>query len=82
MSKHTILGTLLEVEMWKKCTPLWRKARLEVKMYKTPDARTIFGRPNVEIVHAVVAQSMFGRQKYRKKTGGFGPFLMCQMSFY
>ena len=25
------LGALLEVEMWKKCTPLWREAHLEVK---------------------------------------------------
>ena len=26
---------LLEVEMSKKCTPLWREAHVEVKMYKT-----------------------------------------------
>ena len=35
-TKHTILGPLLEVEMSKKCTPLWREAHFEVKMYKTP----------------------------------------------
>ena len=29
-------GPLLEVEMSKKCTPLWREAHFEVKMYKTP----------------------------------------------
>ena len=34
-TKHTILGPLLEVEMSKKCTPLWREAHLEVKMLKT-----------------------------------------------
>ena len=34
--QNTILGPLLEVEMLKKCTPLWREAHLEVKMYKTP----------------------------------------------
>ena len=28
-------GPLLEVEMSKKCTPLWREAHFEVKMYKT-----------------------------------------------
>ena len=33
-TKHTILGPLLEVEMLKKCTPLWREAHFEVKMYK------------------------------------------------
>ena len=31
-SKHTIVGPLLEVEMSKKCTPLWREAHLQVKM--------------------------------------------------
>jgi len=30
--KHTRLGPLLEVEMWKKCT--WREAHFEVKMLK------------------------------------------------
>ena len=33
-TKRTILGLLLEVEMSKKCTPLWRKAHFQVKMYK------------------------------------------------
>ena len=31
--QNTILGPLLEVEMSKKCTPLWREAHFEVKMY-------------------------------------------------
>ena len=30
-TKHTILGPLLEVEMSKKCTPLWREAHFQVK---------------------------------------------------
>ena len=34
-TKHTIVGPLLEVETSKKCTPLWREAHFEVKMYKT-----------------------------------------------
>ena len=42
--KHTIVGPLLEVEMSKKCTPLWREAHFEVKMLKTPGVRTTFGR--------------------------------------
>ena len=36
-------GALLEVAMSKKCTPLWREAHFEVKMYKAHDARTTFG---------------------------------------
>ena len=35
-TKHTIVGPLLEVEMSKKCTLLWREADFEVKMYKKP----------------------------------------------
>ena len=42
-AKHPILGPLLEVEMSKKCTPLWREAHVEVKMLKTPGVRTTFG---------------------------------------
>ena len=32
-TKHTIVGPLLEVAMSKKCTPLWREAHFQVKMY-------------------------------------------------
>ena len=50
-TKHTILGPLLEVEMSKKCTPLWHEAHFQVKMYKTPQCRTTFGSCDVEKVH-------------------------------
>ena len=46
-TKHTMLGPLLEVQMSKKCTPLWREAHFEVKMYKTLGFRTIFGGSDV-----------------------------------
>ena len=42
-TKHTILGPLLEVEMSKKWTPLWREAHFQVKMHKTPHVRATFG---------------------------------------
>jgi len=42
-TKHTMLGPLLEVEMPKKCTPLWREAHVKVKMYKAHPLRTSFG---------------------------------------
>ena len=46
-TKHTMYeimyGPLLEVEMSKKCTPLWREAHFEVKMYKTHQSRATFG---------------------------------------
>ena len=43
----------------KNCTPLWREAHFEVKMYKAPQRRTTFGSCDVEKVHAVVARSTF-----------------------
>ena len=58
-TKHQGFGPLLEVEMSKKCTPLWREAHFQVKMYKTPGVRTTFGSCDVEKVHAVVARSTF-----------------------
>ena len=61
-TKHLSVGPLLEVEMSKKCTPLWCEAHLEVKMYKTPQCRTTFGSWDVEEVHAVVARSTFPSQ--------------------
>ena len=41
-TKHEGLGPLLEVEMSKKCTPLWRDANFQVKMYKARHYRTTF----------------------------------------
>ena len=46
-TKHTMLGPLLEVQMSKKCTPLWREAHFEVKMLKTLGVRTTFGGSDV-----------------------------------
>ena len=42
-TKHTILGPLLEVQMSKKCTPLWREAHFEVNMLKSRGVRITFG---------------------------------------
>ena len=61
-TKHTRFGPLLEVEMSKKCTPLWGEAHFEVKMLKTLGVRTTFGSCDVEKVHAVVARSTFPSQ--------------------
>ena len=46
-TKHTILGPLLEAQMSKKCTPLWREARFQVKMLKTLGVWTTFGGSDV-----------------------------------
>ena len=70
-SRNWRLGALLEVEMSKKCTPLWREAHVQVKMYKAHHAWTTFGSSHVEKVYAVVARSTC-----QKLTG-----LDVQMSF-
>ena len=61
-TKHTSFGPLLEVEMSKKCTSLWREAHFQVKMYKTLHVRTTFGGSDVKKVHAVAARSTFRSQ--------------------
>ena len=68
-TKHTSIGPLLEVEMSKKCTPLWREAHFQVKMYKTPHVRATFGGSDVEKVHAVVARSTFRSQNVKNTRG-------------
>ena len=68
-TKHQGFGPLLEVAMSKKCTPLWREAHFEVKMYKTPQLRTTFGSCDVEKVHAVVARSTFPSQNVQNTRG-------------
>ena len=68
-TKHTMLGPLLEVEMSKKCTPLWCEAHFQVKMYKTHHARTTLGGSDVEKVYAVVARSTFWSQNVKNTRG-------------
>ena len=46
-AKHRMFAPLLEVQMSKKCTPLWREANFQVKMYKAHHVRTIFGGSDV-----------------------------------
>ena len=59
--KRRVRSQLARWEM-KICTPFWREAHFEVKMYKTHQLRTIFGSWDVEKVHAVVARSRFWSQ--------------------
>ena len=68
-TKHTSSGPILAVEMSQKCTPLWREAHFQVKMYNTHQLRTTFGRCDVEKVHAVVARSTFPSQIVKSTQG-------------
>ena len=56
--KRRVRSQLARWEM-KNCTPLWREAHFQIKMYKTHQLRTTFGSWDVEKVHAVVARSTF-----------------------
>ena len=60
--KRRVRSQLARWEM-KNCTPLWREAHFQVKMYKTHQVRTTFWSCDVEKVHAVVARSTFPSQK-------------------
>ena len=67
----------------KSCTPLWREADFEVKMYKTPQLRSTFRSCDVEKLHAVVARSTFRSQNVQNtsKHTTYGPLLDVQSSF-
>ena len=65
-TKHSKFGVLLEVEMSKKCTPLWRETHFQGKIYKTHQGRSTFWSWDVEKVHIVVARSTFRSQKWEK----------------
>ena len=66
--KRRVRSQLARWEM-KKCTPLWREAHLQVKMFKTPQCRTTFGSSDVKKVHAVVARSTFPSQNVQNTRG-------------
>ena len=68
-TKHIMLGSLLEVQTSKKCTPLWREAHFQVKMYKALHVRATFGGSDVEKVHAVVARSTCRSQNVKNTRG-------------
>ena len=77
-TKRTSSGPLLAVEMWKKCTPLWREAHFEVKMHKTPQCRTAFGSWDVEKCTPLWGEAHLEVKIYQKHLG-FGPLLEVEM---
>ena len=61
-------GHFWKLRCRKMCTPLWREAPFQVKMYKAHHARATFGSWDVEKVHAVVARSTFPSQNVQSTT--------------
>ena len=62
VQSHVVRGEI------KNCTPLWREAHFEVKMYKTRQPRTTFRSSDVEKLHAAVARSTFWSENAKKLT--------------
>ena len=79
-TKHYMFAPLLEVQMSKKCTPLWREAHFEVKTCESPHVRATFGDSDVAKVHAVVARSTF-RSQHVKNTRGLDHFWRFRCRF-
>ena len=62
--KRRVRSQLARWEM-KNCTPLWREAHFQVKMYKAHQVRTTFGSWDVEKAHVVVARRTFRSQSVK-----------------
>ena len=76
--KRRVRSHLARGEM-KSCTPLWREAHLEVKMYKTHHSRTTFGSWDVEKVARRCGAKHIWKSKCTKHTI-LGPLLEVEMS--
>ena len=78
VQKHTMVGPLLEVEMSKKCTPLWREAHFQVKMYKNTPLSDHFWKLRCQKSARRCGAKHISKSKCTKHTT-FGPLLEVQM---
>ena len=78
-TKHIFLGPLLEVEMSKKCTPLWREAHFEVKIQSTPFSDHFWKLRCRKSARRWGAKHIYFEVKMLR-TPGSGPLLEVQMS--
>ena len=77
--KRRVRSHLARWEM-QNCTPLWREAHFQVKMYKTHQVRTTFGSWDVKKSARRCGAKHISKSKCWKHQG-FGPLLEVQMSF-
>ena len=68
-TKHVSSEALFALQPSKKCTLLWRKAHVEMKMYKTWGVWSTFVRSDVEKLHAAVAKRTFASQNVQNTLG-------------
>ena len=79
--KRRVRSHVVRWEM-KSCTPLWREAHFQVKMYETPQLGSTFRSSDVEKEHAVVARSTFPSQNVQSTPGSEHFWkLRCRKSF-
>ena len=64
-TKHTMLGALLEVGVWKNGRSLWCEAYFQIKKYKTHHARSTFGSWGVKKWQVTVERSIFSNQEIK-----------------
>ena len=79
-TQRTSSGPLLDVEMSKKCTPLWREAHFEAKLYKTHYAPDHFSKLRCRKSARPCGAKHISKSKC-KKHSGFGPLFDVQMTF-
>jgi len=77
-TNHTSSRPLLEVEMSKKCTPLWREAHFEVKMHKALCSDHFWKLRCLKSARRCGAKHI-SKSKCRKHTSS-GPLLEVEMS--
>ena len=71
-----------KLRCWKKCTPLWREACVEIKTYKPHQHGSTFGRWDVQNVHGVVARSTVRSKNVQNTPASdfsFGKMILCDM---
>ena len=72
-------GALFEVQMSKKCTPLWRNVHFEVKMHKMRQFRTTFQTSDAPKLGARCGEKQFLKSKCTKHVSS-GQFFEVLMS--
>ena len=79
-TKQTILRPLLEVDMSKKCMPLWREAHFQIKVQKAHQPRSTFGSWDVEKSARRCGMKHISKSKCTKHHM-LGPLLKFKMWF-
>ena len=79
-TKHTSSGPLLEVEMSKKCTPLWREQKFRSQNVQNTPAPDHFWKLRCRKKCTPLWREAHIEVKMHKKHQGFGPLLEVEMS--